>query len=426
MAPLEPLTTDLQLETPPPAASAVPRAAEPRPTPVVVNVREVGAPALASPPIVPAGLRFEDAVPAPSPALAGTNDGQILLASCSSCGGGSGLLSTSSSGGMPPMIGACSTCGGPGCIPNRKPCWPCESHTVVGRFLCGVYECICCPDHCYDPHWLPIADAAFFVESARPQTQQRYRWDAGYNLIFPDRNEFFWARADGFGTGPSPKAPFKGEKRLDYNDLSLYTETAAALISLFVNLPYRSINPEVDNGASGFGDMDIGTKTLLFDCELFQIAFQLKTTLPVGNFTKGLGAGHVSLEPSLILGLRIGPDTYFQGQVAEWIPFGTSPGYFGSLLHYHGSFNQTIWRVLPDVPLIATLEANGWSFQAGSYTDPFLGSFQKSNGENYLSFGPGFRLVICDRFDFGIGTAFAVSNHHWADQLYRSEFRYRF
>ena len=40
----------------------------------------------------------------------------------------------------------------------------CDS--ACGRFLNDVYNCICCPDPCYEPHWTALADSAFFVDAA--------------------------------------------------------------------------------------------------------------------------------------------------------------------------------------------------------------------------------------------------------------------
>jgi hypothetical protein len=322
-----------------------------------------------------------------------------------------------------------------------------------------VYECICCPDPCYEGRWLAIADSAFFVEGVRPETQQRVRWDSGIGVEFPDRSEYFWARADGHGRGPNPVAaatghggigglpvavptpggvpgagagavprgfPFKGETGLKYNDLSLYTEGATGRVGLFVEMPYRSIDPTLAAHAAGLGDMNVGTKTLLFDCELLQLGFIFRTYIPIGTASKGLGTGHVSLEPSLLATVKVTRDTYLEGQIAEWIPLGGDPLYEGSIFHYHFSANQVLYRILPEVPVIGTLEFNGYSFQAGRFTDPILGSFQKSSGDSYLYVAGGLRLFVCDRIDFGVAAEFAVSDHHWADQLYRSEFRWRF
>jgi hypothetical protein len=249
----------------------------------------------------------------------------------------------------------------------------------------------------------------------------------GRNMQFPDRSEYFWPRADGNGKGPKfPINGFKGETSLDYNELSLYTEIASGNFSLSVDLPYRSFEPVVANHAAGFGDIIIGTKSMLLDCELMQATFQFNTTVPSGNFTKGLGTGHVSLEPSLLLAIRLAQNTYWQGQLSEWIPLGGDNDYAGAIFHFHSSINQVLWRPIADVQLIGTAELIGWSFQDGAYTDPFAGPFQKSSGGTYVSIGPGLRLVICDKVDFGVGAVFSITNHNFADQLYRTEFRWRF
>ncbi len=244
-------------------------------------------------------------------------------------------------------------------------------------------------------------------------------------MVYPDRAEYFWARADGNGLGPRPPATRRAVPSLNYHDLSMYTETSTGKFSFFINQPYRSVYPTDAGHGAGFGPMDLGTKSLLFDCELLQIAFQFRTYLPMGNTMKGVGNGHTSLEPSLIMGLSLSPEMYVQGQIAEWIPLGGNPDYAGAILHYHMSVNRVLFRLLPDVPVIGTFEMNGWSFQDGAYTDPIFGP-QPASGATYVSAGPGIRMSVCDKIDFGIGSAFSLTANNFANQLFRSEFRYRY
>jgi hypothetical protein len=319
----------------------------------------------------------------------------------------------------------CESCGTMPCVPGRTCCHACEGHTRLGRFLCAVYQSICCPDPCYDPCWLAVADSAFFTPAARPRSQQRVRWDAARNIIFPDRAEYFWARADGNGLGPRPTAPLRGEPRVDYDELCLYTEAAVGKLGVIFEMPYRYVDPDVAPDAAGFGDLAVGTKTLLCDRELFQISFQFKTFIPQGNEMEGLGVGHVSLEPALVAALNIGPCTYLQLQLAQWIPLGGNPEYQGGILHHHASLNHVLYKFLPDVPLIGTFEYGGWSFQTGQYTDPLLGT-QGAGDETYVTLGSGLRLFVCDKLDLGFGLAWAITDAHFAEQLYRTEFRWRF
>jgi len=323
------------------------------------------------------------------------------------------------------LEGDCVGCGGLPCVPGQGPCYPCQANSRLGRFACNIYSAICCPDPCYDPRWNPVADASFFTESARPVTQQRFRWDAGLNVVFPDRAEYFWAQDNGAGMGPPPVPPWLGERSVTYHDLSLYTETAVDRFSFFVEVPYRSVFPLDDPHAASFGDMNLGTKSLVFDCELLQISLMFRTYIPVGNPTTGTGTGHVSLEPSLVFGLKLSPISYLQAQVAEWIPIGGDEFYQGSLLNVRMSYNRVLFTPMPNVPIIGTLEMFSYSFQAGSYTDPVLGT-QSANGATYVSVGPGLRTVVCDKIDFGVGAAFSLTSDHFAEQLIRSEFRYRF
>src|SRR5262249_56151723 len=78
----------------------------------------------------------------------------------------------------------------------------------VGRMLCGFSRCICCPDPCYEPRWVPLANAALFVDPVRPATQIRLRGDFGWDMRFPDKAEWFWAQEKGKGPNfPCPSPP---------------------------------------------------------------------------------------------------------------------------------------------------------------------------------------------------------------------------
>src|SRR5439155_2556888 len=118
----------------------------------------------------------------------------------------------------------CASCGGccsGACVPGRfRECCGCNRDTICGRLFCGFYEELCCPDPCYEGKWLPVANAAFFVEGTRPvtTTRIRYNYDAGW--AFPDRNEFLWARI-------GKKGPKNPENTVDVHEFSIYQEIAA-------------------------------------------------------------------------------------------------------------------------------------------------------------------------------------------------------
>ena len=360
---------------------------------------------------------------------------------CKTCGGVGQYPSADGSG-----FRSCSSCGGSGCIPGRAACPPYEGHSFLGRFCGELYQSLCCPDPCYEPGWVPAANAAFFMDYARPRTIMRFRNDYGWDLRFPDRSEFFWARqqiqtrnpagqitAVNGGTGPNRPSRFpanrayRGVGSVDYDQVSFYSEIAAnARASLFVEFPYRISDPNDGyNYHAGFSDINFGTKGVIFDTELLLLTIQFRTYTPVGNARFGLGTGHVSLEPSLLGALKLGPDTFLQGQIAEWIPIGGDPNYQGSVLHYHGSLNHVLFRVAANSPIIGTIESNAWSFQDGLYTDPDARpvNYRKSSGMTYVNLGPGLRASICDKIDFGGALAFPLSEPSWANPILRLEFR---
>src|SRR5439155_26761460 len=74
----------------------------------------------------------------------------------------------------------------------------------------------------------------------------------------------------GIGKGPDCIA-----KKTDVDELSLYTEAAKDRLGVFVEMPYLHTDPQtavisLDHPCcpqSGFGDVNVGTKTLLLDCE---------------------------------------------------------------------------------------------------------------------------------------------------------------
>jgi len=282
---------------------------------------------------------------------------------------------------------------------------------------CAFRNAINCPDPCYEPRWIPGQNASLFVDSARPVSQTRIRWDAGRNLLGPDRAEFFWAATGGRG-------PANAETRLNYNTLNIFTEAGTERFSFFVNMQFRSTETINNGNNGGFGDMSIGTKSVLVDSELILMSFQFSTFLPTGNAGLGTGVGHVSLEPALLSSIKLYTNTWLQSQFAYWIPLGGSVGRAGGVFQFHNSLNHTLFCPLPDLSLIGTFETQGYTFGGGSVTLP--GGAVASAGGTMFSVGPGLRLAFSDKLDFGFGMQFAVTQPRLANQLYRSELRWRF
>ena len=369
-----------------------------------------------SPPAPPQPLSpaARSAVGAPVTSTGGTPSVSIFdpmvkpASGCASCG----------------MRGGCNGCGAHDygrsnlpCVPGRQPCCGFDPSTVCGRLFGGLCEEFCCPDPCYEPRWIAEANAAFFQDSPRPVTQTRIRWDAAFNVRFPDTSEFMQAQANARGPKFTPQS-------LHYNDLTFYQEIAAKGASTFVELPYRAIEAQGGPDSSGFGDMNLGVKTVLLDREIFLLTMQFKTILPTGLAPFGLGAGHVSLEPSLLAALKLSPTGYLQTQLAEWIPIGGSSGVAGPVFHYHVALNQRLCQWGNCVSVIGTGELNGYLFNGG-FTD-LTGVLTPIHNSTYLNAGPGVRIMFCNTCDIGFAAAFGFGNDHGPAQLYRTELRIRY
>jgi hypothetical protein len=279
---------------------------------------------------------------------------------------------------------------------------------------------------------VPAANASFFADYARPRTVTRIRYDNLENMTRPDRNQFFLNNVN-----PAFKKngfPYRPIARLQ--QVSLYQEAAGERGSFFVEYPYRQINESWAPTQAGFGDVNFGAKSLLFDCEMLQVTFQMRTYMPSGNFTNNLGTGQFVVDPSILTSLKLSDGTYFQGQFGNWVPLGGPGGnskIAGGVFYWLMSLNQVLWRVTPDSPLIATLEMDGWSFENGGFTPRIkprgvlANPFPDGGGVSYFNIGPGLRQSICDRLDFGGAITWATNAAaHWAQPWFRFEVRFLF
>ncbi len=410
-------------------------------------------PALAAPP-APVAEPTQAAAPAPETAPADV-DGAVTPAGCASCGGGLlGLPPSDASdigGGCTPGCGGGCGCGAAAACPagGRASCC-CDATDGPGRFLCGIYQCICCPDPCYEPHWCALADQAFGQSSGpRPVTEMRLKFEEGFDMKFPDMAEFFMARSDGGAGAKGPRqtvAAILNSNEATYREFHMINEAAVGRFSAWIDLPYENVSFDDYRGAAGLGDLSFGTKSMLLDCDLLQFTFEFNTYTPTGNFTRGLGDGHVSLEPGFLFALKLAPETYLQSEIAYRFPLGGDQAFEGPVFHYHFSLNQLLWHCGHDLKLVGAAELNGWWFTGGEYTatgNPMGSATPVAPGAagagtqldfavsgspfaEVLNIGPSARLVICDKIDFGVAAFFNVTDGSLGNEILEAEFRWRF
>ncbi len=360
-------------------------------------------------------------------------DPGVELAGCTRCGqlGDPGSLD----------FGYCAT---GRCTPGRAMCYPYVGDSLFQRISSLIYQCLSCPDPCYEPVWNPLANAAI-MDNPRPQTMMRIKYDRFSNVTTPDRAGYFWAQANGKGLGPKPlrlsqstpvMRPIVQQPIFVNFDEGTYSMEAGAggKMAFIMNFPYRNFNSnQTYNGAAGFGDMSLGTKSVIFDSELFLMTFQFKTYIPIGNATNGLGLGTVRFEPSLLMALKLSETSYIQGQIGEWIPLSSGSNYFGSILQTKLSWNQQLAEIIPNVPLIGFLEWDTWSFQGGRYTELYYTQNKQlrtismqANSQTYMNLGPGLRMAFGNKIDVGTAVLMGLGPASWGNPIFTIDMRWMY
>ena len=207
-----------------------------------------------------------------------------------------------------------------------------------------------------------------YIDSAIVRNQIRFRFDASYNNPTPARAEFLYPKSSSTTTAapPGPGPPLL-ETAIDFQEFSLYAESLLMdeLISGFVEIPFRLIDPERNNNAAGISDLHLGLKAMLWSDSARYFTFQFRTYLPSGDGFDGLGTEHVSLEPGLLFLHRCSNGATIEGEVRDFIPINGSDGFAGNVLRYGLGVSQT-WIEGDRVSVMPVFETVAWSVLSGS------------------------------------------------------------
>lgn len=249
-----------------------------------------------------------------------------------------------------------------------------------------------------------------------------FRTDAAYNLTKPDRSEFFWARP-----GRGPKLPETG---VGYQDFHFRMENGGPSFSLATDIPIRLLNPDVNGNNGGIGDIQLTQKTVMMNGSRWQLTQILRTIFNSGNARKGLGTGHVAMEPGLLARYKWSDLTYLHGELEMRFPLGGDPVYSGPALTW-GLGVSTVWYETDTFALMPTLEfVNIWILD-GQYTPIGIPSPVDIKGDGIFNLGPGLRTVWDTGGDmgvleFGVNSMLSVGSNGWYDALIRTDMRFVF
>ena len=178
-------------------------------------------------------------------------DGQVEQSSCATCGG------------LPWPARWARTSGSDGLCERQLHTRPSAVQPALQRVQHGhrrvlpnLYQCICCPDPCYQPSWEPAAYASFFADYARPRTVTRICYDNLEDMTRPDRNQF-WINnvtpTHGFTTtGLMINKGTITNLFARLQQVYLYQEAAGEHGSFFVEYPLPADQPELGTDPGRF------------------------------------------------------------------------------------------------------------------------------------------------------------------------------
>lgn len=262
-----------------------------------------------------------------------------------------------------------------------------------------------------------------YIDSALPMSQLRLRFDSAYGNNRPSRAEFFYPQS-GFPTARGPKLP---ENNVDYQELLSYIEVAyAGMVSAFVEVPVRWVNPDFNPNAGGLSDINAGFKWAFLTAPGFTSTFQLRGYFPT-RVGPELGTLHYSVEPALLFNYRATEWLTFDAEARYWIPMGGT--YFqGDVVRYGLGFS--LGSQQPDGPWVTpVVEFVGWTVLSGQesvFVSPTESAIRSASGDTIVNVKAGLRFGYSDLMDLYVGYGHALTGDVWYRDIVRAELRFRF
>ncbi|MCC9601934.1 hypothetical protein LOC67_15340 [Stieleria sp. JC731] len=274
-----------------------------------------------------------------------------------------------------------------------------------------------------------------YIDSAVLGNQIRLRFDAAYSSRFADRAEFLYAQ---YGVTGAPQL----ERGIDnHQELATYLEWHAwENFSLFAEVPFRWIDPIVNENAGGLYDVQAGFKASLLESESALLTAQLRAYFPTGDASKSLSTDHVSLEPGLLSLIRPTDDVTIESELRYWIPIDGSTAPLGNGSNQQKDFAGNVlryglgasYKALENGSLNVTpvAEVVGWHVFSGLRSDS-TGQRNSAVNDAVVNLKIGTRLSInscCQSSPtslyVGYGTVLTESN--WYSDILRLELRHAF
>jgi hypothetical protein len=254
-----------------------------------------------------------------------------------------------------------------------------------------------------------------YIDGAPLADQVRVRFDAAYGNHRPGRADFFWARAG------------LPETSVDDQEMQAYLETLLCpRTSLFLEGGARILNPERNENTSGLGDICLGLKFAVAECDAAIATLQLRVYLPTGDLERGLGNGHCTLEPSVLLMVPVAERLTLEAELRYWAPIdGTT--FAGSILRYGLGMSYLAYESC-QCTIRPVVEFVGWSVLDGQATvvgPTGQASVEDASGDTIVNVKLGVRSQFGSH-ELYAGYGRPLSGDRWYEHVWRLEWRVRF
>jgi hypothetical protein len=266
--------------------------------------------------------------------------------------------------------------------------------------------------------------APFEIEVSQPQWNFRIRNDGFVRFQRPDRSEFFWSRP----SSANGRGPGLVERTVNYQEVKFLYELGGPKFSTGTELPLRAVDPEFNDNSAGLGDINVTVKTVLIDGRIWQLTQMMRTYFATGVARRGLGTGHIAMEPAFLIRYKINPGLFVHSEVRFLYPLGAHPDHSGEVVRW-GIGTSWVWYETDFIALLPTLELVGWSLLDGLESQPPPLPAAEVDSATIINVYPGMRIVIDDNgdfglFEFGISGGVALTSEHLYESMLRIDLRW--
>jgi hypothetical protein len=273
-----------------------------------------------------------------------------------------------------------------------------------------------------------------YIDDATIQSQIRVRFDAAWGNSRPDRNEFFYAQCG--CNGPGKPGPQGLVTDLRFQQATIEGQYAVHdRIAVFAAVPFRMYQPQSFFAGSfgneaGLSDVRAGIKGAFVSNDATLLTAQVQGYFQSGRASDGLGAGHASVEPALLLNQKLSERVSLESQIGDWHPIGGTDfngvPYTDDVLFYGVGAGFEAYRS-GGTSFAPVVEFVGWHLFGGLQVQPptITGQAVVPADANIVNLKVGVRMNV-DRNSFYIGYGRGLTDAVWYSDIVRFEYRYSF